>query len=788
MAMSATTLVVGAIGHTVNGNAYQGSAYVFALSGGSWTQSAELNSSDGGEGDNFGQSVALNGNMILVGAPYHSSELGAAYVFTFNGTAWSQSAELSPSNGSATGLFGTSVALSGTIALVGSIEQYVYPPGVYGAAYVFAENGANWTQNAELTVSSEQPNAQLGRSVALLGSTAMVGAPFGTTSGGVVYVFNAEGVVQPQGTTPTADASGGGSPSEPCQCAEVPATQSVGDPVNTATGDLYQTSTDLSLPGAGVLLAFTRTYDAQDAQAEAAADSTAPSLGYGWADNLGMSVAYDSSTQVATVTEENGAQVTFSPYVSGTSPAWCSGSTNFCPMAPRVEATLNQNGGGTWTYIRNTGAPTTFTFSSSGTLTSIADQEGDTLTSSGYSPGGGQTVCPSSNTCVAWTSSASGRELVLATNSSGQLTEVFDANSSLAASFAYSGTGCSTWSSGPADLCSVTDPGDLVESFTYDSANATASFDYDLLTDTPPGASGASTNVYNDDGQVTQQTNPAGDVTTFAYAGTNSSLLGGTTTVTNYPLGTGSGEPEDITVDTYSSNVLVEMTTGYDTSYSPNEYFTRDPVSLLPLSVENGDGNYTSMTYQTYSGAGGTETSSGNVLITTDAVGNTTAYAYNAFNQVWCSVDAADYANGAQCPSSAPASPPSPGTADPNLGVTIDYYNAADQLSATTDALGNTTTYDYTSGVSGVPNGLLYCSVDPVSYQKDVACPAYDATHVTGATTYTFDAAGDTLTSTIADGDTTTYIYAAAGQPGLASSETDPDGTVTTFTYNGAGQ
>ncbi len=200
-----------------------------------------------------------------------------------------------------------------------------------------------------------------------------------------------------------------------------------------------------------------------------------------------MSVAYDSSTQVATVTEENGAQVTFTPYVSGTSPAWCSGSTNFCPMAPRVEATLNQNGGGTWTYIRNTGAPTTFTFSSSGTLTSIADQEGDTLTSSGYSPGGGQTVCPSSNTCVAWTSSASGRELVLATNSSGQLTEVFDANSTLAASFAYSGTGCSTWSSGPADLCTATDPGDLVESYTYDSANATASFDYDILTDTPPG-------------------------------------------------------------------------------------------------------------------------------------------------------------------------------------------------------------------------------------------------------------------------------------------------------------
>ena len=79
----------------------------------------------------------------------------------------------------------------------------------------------------------------------------------------------------------------------------------------------------MTLPGAGVPLAFTRTYDAQAAQAEVAAGSAAPALGYGWSDNLGMSVAYNSTTQTATVTEENGAQMVFTPYVSGTSPAWC---------------------------------------------------------------------------------------------------------------------------------------------------------------------------------------------------------------------------------------------------------------------------------------------------------------------------------------------------------------------------------------------------------------------------------------------------------------------------------
>src|ERR1019366_347900 len=132
--------------------------------------------------------------------------------------------------------------------------------------------------------------------------------------------------VDPQGSALIGDLFGGGSPNEPCQCTGVPATSSTLDPVNTATGDYYQTSTDLSLPGAGVPLAFTRTYDAEAAQGEALAGSTAPPLGYGWADNLGMNVAYDSLLGVATVIDENGAETTFAPYVSGSSPAWCTGA------------------------------------------------------------------------------------------------------------------------------------------------------------------------------------------------------------------------------------------------------------------------------------------------------------------------------------------------------------------------------------------------------------------------------------------------------------------------------
>ena len=794
VAISSTTAIVGAIGRTVNGNAGQGAAYVFSSSGNTWTQSAELTSSDGAENDYFGYSVAISGTTAIVGTRYRTVNgnvnQGAAYVFSSSGNTWTQSAELTSSDGATNDDFGHSVAISGTTAIVGAFEHTVNGDAQQGAAYVFNSSGNTWTQSAELTSSDGAAGDSFGTSVALSGTTVVVGAPYHIA--GMTYVFTGP-FVQPQGSGVGADAWAGGSPSESCQnrCtgATTSSRASVADPVDAATGDIYETSTDLSLPGAGVPLAFTRTYDAQAAQVEVSNGSPAPPLGYGWSYGLGMSLAYNSTTEIATITEENGAQTTFTPYVSGTSPAWCSAATNFCATAPRIEATLNQNPNGTWTYVRTTGGQETFTFSAGGVLAQIADSSGNTLSSAAYSPGTGQTNCPSSDTCVAWTSSASGRELVLAFDSSGQLTSVFDANSTLAANFSFSGSSCTTWGgSQTPDLCTATDPGNLTTAYTYDSGNSTASFDYDMLTETPPGASGHTTNVYNSSGQISQQTDPSGAVITLSYSGTNSSLLGGTTTVTTYPLGTGSGEPQDETVYQYSSNVLVGETTGAGTSSASTQGFNRDPVSLLALSVQDGDGNISSSTYQTYSGTGGTPVSSANLLSSSDAVGNTTQNAYNSFNQAWCSVDAADYANGALCPTTPPSSPPSPGSSDPDLGMTISFYNSSDQLTAQTDALGNTTTYSYSSGVSGVPNGLQYCSVDPVSYQKGVTCPAYGAAHVTGTTTHTFDSAGDTLTSTDADGNTTTYVYNATGHPGLVSSQSDPDGTTTSYTYNGSGE
>ena len=105
------------------------------------------------------------------------------------------------------------------------------------------------------------------------------------------------------------------------------------------------------------------------------------------------------------------------------------------------------------------------------------------------------------------------------------------------------------------------------------------------------------------------------------------------------------------------------------------------------------------------------------MAIETDGDGNETQYAYNADNQVWCTVDPAETADGVAVRRSRRRARYRP-TSYP--GTTINVYNASDELIAVIDPLGNTTTYSYTSGVSGVPDGLEYCSVDPVDYANGV--------------------------------------------------------------------
>ena len=130
MAISGSTAVVGAWGS----NSGAGAAYVFARSGTTWSQQAELTDPGGATFDNFGWSVALAGSTAVVSAPSgNSSGTGVAYVFARSGTTWTQQAELTGTGSAAYGYFGGSVAIAESSVAMGAYETN----SDTGAAYLF---------------------------------------------------------------------------------------------------------------------------------------------------------------------------------------------------------------------------------------------------------------------------------------------------------------------------------------------------------------------------------------------------------------------------------------------------------------------------------------------------------------------------------------------------------------------------------------------------------------------------------------------------------------------------
>ncbi len=204
VAVSSDTMVVGANGHdtTPNSGINIGAAYVFVRSGGSWVQQAKLQAGDGASGDEFGYSVAISGDTIVVGswrsnAP--SSNSGAAYVFTRSGTTWTQQQKLTANDGAADDEFGISVAISGDAVAVGahSADQPSGGGGA-GAVYTFNRSGTTWTQGQKLIPTGTVLFGDfLGFSVAMSGNFLAAGASGDQeptrTNRGSVYVYEKAG-------------------------------------------------------------------------------------------------------------------------------------------------------------------------------------------------------------------------------------------------------------------------------------------------------------------------------------------------------------------------------------------------------------------------------------------------------------------------------------------------------------------------------------------------------------------------------------------------------------------
>ncbi|PYK13529.1 MAG: hypothetical protein DME64_13290, partial [Verrucomicrobia bacterium] len=143
----------------------------------------KVTASDGTANSYFGSAAALNGSTALIGADGDNSFQGAAYLFTKSNGSWSEGQKLTASDGLPGDEFGYRVVLADNTLLVGAFTATVGGVVSQGAAYVFTQSDGTWSESQKLTASDGALFDNFGASVALDGSTLVVGAN-GATVGG----------------------------------------------------------------------------------------------------------------------------------------------------------------------------------------------------------------------------------------------------------------------------------------------------------------------------------------------------------------------------------------------------------------------------------------------------------------------------------------------------------------------------------------------------------------------------------------------------------------------------
>ncbi len=152
-----------------------GSAYVFSRSGTTWSEQAKLRPADLDEDDEFGWSVALDSLYAVIGAAESDVGPGSAYIFNLSGTSWTQQAKLTASDGAVADQFGYTVDMDSNIVVIGA--HWDDDNGnASGSAYSFIRVDTTWTQVAKITASDADSLDEFGNSVAADGDYVICGA------------------------------------------------------------------------------------------------------------------------------------------------------------------------------------------------------------------------------------------------------------------------------------------------------------------------------------------------------------------------------------------------------------------------------------------------------------------------------------------------------------------------------------------------------------------------------------------------------------------------------------
>jgi hypothetical protein len=172
-----------------------GAAWVFTLSGSTWSQQATLQDTTVGAAGQ-GSSVALsaNGSTALIGGPSFNSGDGGAWVWTRSGGTWTEEPGVlagAPTSGTSPAQQGSSVGLSQN-----ALQAFIGGPGDgngVGAVWVFAPSGDSWAQQAKLVGSGNSGNSRQGSSIAAILDAVLIGGPGDGGNTGAAWLFNGAG-------------------------------------------------------------------------------------------------------------------------------------------------------------------------------------------------------------------------------------------------------------------------------------------------------------------------------------------------------------------------------------------------------------------------------------------------------------------------------------------------------------------------------------------------------------------------------------------------------------------
>ncbi|MER6363759.1 RHS repeat-associated core domain-containing protein [Kitasatospora sp. NPDC001527] len=676
------------------------------------------------------------------------------------------------------------IHLPSTAATATNVVYTVNPGG--GAAPWKIRVNQNWGSEEWVTIGTfamqNGGNLQLTNKSEVTGAGNINYADYDVAYDAVAFVPMGGTPGQPIGGPPgIQDAPKGSNPSwVQCGCVR----RTAGDPVDTSTGYFGETFTDLTTPGRGKPLDFTRTY------ASAVADPAGPAgalasdgpFGWGWTHSYNLSTVTDPATGTVTVRQEDGSQVAF-----------LNNAGTYAPSAPRFNATLTKNGT-TYTFTRK--SKEVFTFdTATGRLLGETDLAGSKAsppyaTTLGYDgaghlstitdPGGRSYTLTWTGNHITGLADGSGRQVTYGYDAAGNLTDVLGVGTTRTPvvkdddhfQYGYTANHLLNSMRWPSQYGSTATPAPVV-SMTYDAAQ-----------------------------RVLVQTDQLGGATTFTYGpDSGANLAAGQTLVTD-PAG-------HKTLYTYQNGLLQSETKGYGTAAAGTWSYTYDPVSLGITAEADPVGNVRTYTYDDHgnetsaSDARGFTTvrtydSTDNLRSVIEPGGLRTTYAYDEPGHIATAGGTNTGTEGFGLLTGVVRQPVSeslpartiavyyddaahPGdttrTVDPRGNVSRKTYNPAGAVTSATDELGNVTKYGYDT-----VRGLLTSEVAPdgVAAGTSPGC----TTPAKGCTTYSYDAWGNRTGAVDPLGHASTSAFDADGH---RTSMTDPKGNTAQYTYDALG-